>query len=116
MKKNKKINFSLLEGFQFLDSMNAWIGSWFFLVVHMIWFTTWLAYQLDVNMLTLIVSLEAIVLMILLLMAQNRQSMRDNLRDEMDLQADLRSAKLAEEILKHIETIRRDIRDLKIKK
>lgn len=116
MKKNKKINFRLLEEFQFLDSMNAWIGSWFFLVIHVIWFTIWLAYSWDINMLTLVVSLEAIILMILLLMAQNRQSMRDNLRDEMDLQADLRSAKLAEEILNHIENIRRDIKNLNNKK
>lgn len=110
----KKIkNLSLMERFQFIDSMNALVGSWLFLVIHVVWFTIWLAYDWDINMLTMIVSLEAIILMILLLMAQNRQSMRDDLRDEMDLQADLRSAKLAEEILMHIETMRRDIKKLK---
>ena len=91
------------------------MGSWLFLVIHVIWFTIWLAYDLDINMLTMIVSLEAIVLMILLLMAQNRQALRDNVRDEMDLQADLRSVKMGEEILEHIEVIRKDINKLKRK-
>jgi len=86
-----------------------------FLIVHVIWFTIWLAYDLDINMLTMIVSLEAIVLMILLLMAQNRQALRDNIRDEMDLQADLRSVKMGEEILEHIEVIKKDINKLKRK-
>ncbi|MBT7553582.1 DUF1003 domain-containing protein [bacterium] len=109
----KKRTFKTLQKFRFIDSMNSLVGSWLFLVIHVIWFTSWLAYDLEINMLTMIVSLEAIVLMILLLMAQNRQAIRDDIRDEMDLQADLRSAKLAEEILIHIETMRRDIRKLK---
>ncbi|MBT4349734.1 DUF1003 domain-containing protein [bacterium] len=112
---NKKRTFKALQKFKFIDSMNSLVGSWLFLVVHVVWFIIWLGYDLDINMLTMVVSLEAIILMILLLMSQNRQALRDDIRDEMDLQADLRSAKLAEEILVHIETMRRDVRQLKKK-
>jgi len=93
--------------------MNIWVGSWSFLVAHVIWFTLWLGEHWDINVLTMVVSLEAIILMILLLMAQNRLSIRDNLRDEADLQADLRSVRLAESVLKEIRAIKEDVRDLK---
>ena len=93
--------------------MNAWVGSWAFLVIHVVWFAIWLAWDIDINMLTMIVSLEAIILMILLLMAQNRQSARDDLRDEVDLQADLQSVELGEQILKEVGRIKRDIKNLK---
>ena len=52
-----------------IDSLNAWVGSWTFLIFHAIWFTLWLMWDLDINLLTMVVSLEAIILMILLLMA-----------------------------------------------
>jgi uncharacterized membrane protein len=111
----KKQSLASLRKFRFIDSMNSLVGSWLFLVIHMIWFTIWLAYDLDINMLTMVVSLEAIILMILLLMAQNRQALRDNVRDDLDLQADLRSVKMGEEILEHIEVIRKDINKIKRK-
>ena len=111
----KRKNSRGMKNFRFIDSMNSLVGSWFFLIIHVLWFFIWLAYDLDINMLTMIVSLEAIILMILLLMSQNKQALRDDIRDEMDLRADLRSAKLTEEILVHIEAVRRDIRNLKKK-
>lgn len=84
--------------------------------MHVIWFWVWLAEDFDINMLTMIVSLEAIILMILLLMAQNRLSYRDDIRDEADLQADLGSLRTSEKILREIAELRRDIRELKSKK
>ena len=95
------------------DSMNSMVGSWVFLVIHIIWFVVWLAWNIDINMLTMIVSLEAIILMILLLMDQNRQSFRDNLRDEADLQADLQSVDLADKILREVRSLKQDVKDLK---
>jgi uncharacterized membrane protein len=44
--------------------------------------------------------------MILLLMDQNRQVVRDDIRDEEDLQADLKSVDLGEEILKEVKDIK----------
>jgi len=92
--------------FKIIDSISNIVGSWWFLVLHMIWFGVWLIFQLDLNLLIMIVSLEAIILMILLLMDQNRQVIRDDTRDEEDLQADLKAVKLGEEILKEVKDIK----------
>lgn len=113
MARKKFIDIRSMARIRMIDSMNAWVGSWSFLVIHTLWFIMWLARRWDINMLTMIVSLEAIILMILLLMAQNRQSMRDDLRDETDLQADLRSVALAEKILKEVRALRREVKNLK---
>lgn len=110
MKRKKMLEFKMLRDTRWVDSMNNWVGSWIFLVIHIIWFMIWLARQWDINMLTMIVSLEAIVLMILLLMAQNRQSIRDDLRDEADLQADLQSLETSEKILKEVSALKREIK------
>lgn len=61
----------------------------------------------------MIVSLEAIILMILLLMAQNRQSIKDDLRDEADLQADLESIELEKQVLKEVKALRKELKELK---
>jgi len=107
----KKKRFPLSYKFDFIDSLNRWVGSWSFLIIHVIWFYVWLQYQWDINSLTMIVSLEAIILMILLLMAQNRQSIKDDLRDEADLQADLESIKLEKKILIEIEGLKKLIKN-----
>ena len=81
------------------DFIAFWCGSWNFLILHLLWFTAWFVFKLPIEILTLIVSLEAIILMSVLLMYQNRQARKDDLRDEADYQAD-----------KHAET---DIAELK---
>ena len=70
------------------DLIAKWAGSWSFLILHILGFILWLAFDLNFNFLTLIVSFEAILLMNILLMAQNRQAKKDNLRDEADYQAE----------------------------
>jgi uncharacterized membrane protein len=115
MAKKQIINMRRWRRIRLIDSMNSWVGSWAFLVVHILWFVIWLAWQWDINLLTMIVSLEAIVLMIILLMAQNRQSMRDDLRDEADLQADLQSVELTNKVLKEVRLIKKEIKNLKYK-
>ena len=116
MPRKKLFTMRKTAQFRFIYSMNNLVGSWFFLVIHIIWFWIWLAWDLDINMLTMIVSLEAIILMILLLMAQNRQGIKDNIRDEADLQADLNSLETGKEILEHVAEIKKEIRKLKNKK
>ncbi|KKP90816.1 MAG: hypothetical protein UR94_C0022G0012 [Parcubacteria group bacterium GW2011_GWA2_36_10] len=113
--KKQKLSHHLKQ-FQFIDSINDWVGSWWFLSFHVVWFAVWGIFKLESHILTLIVSLEAIILMILLLMTQNRQSARDDIRDELDLQADLRSAQLTEEIVKTLRDMQADINSLKNKK
>ena len=81
------------------DLIAAWCGSWSFLLLHLIGFLLWLAFGLNFNFLTLVVSFEAILLINILLMAQNRQARGDELRDEADYQADKHSADKMDELI-----------------
>ncbi len=92
------------------DSIATWSGSWNFLMLHIIWFALWLALQLNVGLLTLIVSLEAIILMNVLLMAQTRQAKKDDLRDEADYQADKHTADKMDELIRTIKRIEKKIK------
>lgn len=105
-----------LKRIRIIDSMNSWVGSWSFLFFHVIWFTLWLMMAWDIDMLTMIVSLEAIILMILLLMAQNKQAIKDDMRDEADYQADINSLKTAQKILNEVKAIKEEIKAFKNKK
>jgi uncharacterized membrane protein len=64
------------------DLIAAFVGSWPFVFLHVVWFTVWLLLRLDINLLTLIVSLEAIFLTTFVLMSQNRQASKDKVRDD----------------------------------
>jgi uncharacterized membrane protein len=64
------------------DLITAFAGSWPFVLLHVAWFTVWLLLRLDINLLTLIVSLEAIFLATFVLMSQNRQASKDERRDD----------------------------------
>lgn len=66
------------------DSITAAAGSWPFVIVHVAWFAVWLALHLDINLLTLIVSLEAIFLATFVLMSQNRGAAKDRTRDDVE--------------------------------
>lgn len=102
-----------LKKIRLIDSMNSWVGSWSFLFFHVIWFTLWLMMAWDINTLTMIVSLEAIILMILLLMSQNRQGIKDDMRDEADYQADINSLKTTQKILDEVKQIKAELKNLK---
>ncbi|MBT3690336.1 DUF1003 domain-containing protein [bacterium] len=92
------------------DNISNWSGSWNFLILHIIWFTIWIGLKLEVNVLTLIVSLEAIILMSILLMTQTRQAKKDDLRDEADYQADKNSELEINEIKKIVDEINRKLK------
>ena len=68
------------------DHITAFSGSWLFIGLHTVWFALWFVFRLDINTLTLIVSLEAIYLASLVLMSQNRSGVRDHARDELEAQ------------------------------
>lgn len=92
------------------DLVAHWCGSWSFLIIHLIGFVLWFAFRLDFNFLTLVVSAEAILLMNILLMAQNRQSKKDDLRDEADYQADKHAAQGIDEIKKIVKDIQKKLK------
>ena len=95
------------------DAMNTAASSTAFLVIHALWFAVWVLWNtgftpwpiLDpfpFGLLTMIVSLEAIVLSIFVLMSQRRESSIAELREEMLLQVALR---LEEEATKTLQLV-----------
>jgi len=64
------------------DTITAFAGSWPFVLLHVGWFGGWLLLHLDINLLTLIVSLEAIFLATFVMMSQNRSASIDRARDD----------------------------------
>ena len=83
------------------DLMTQKFGSITFLLINMLWFTIWIVWNLGLfpglvpfdpfpfGLLTMIVSLEAIFLAIVVLISQNRASRIDELREEVDLKVDV---------------------------
>ncbi len=83
------------------DWMTATFGSISFLTLNCIWFLVWIILNINIipdirpfdifpfGLLTMIVSLEAIVLSIFVLISQNRAAKIYDLREEIDLQIDI---------------------------
>lgn len=83
------------------DLLTQIFGSVPFLILNVLWFTGWIAVNQGVfpsiktfdpfpyGLLTMIVSLEAIILSTFVLISQNRSSKIDNLREELDLHVDV---------------------------
>lgn len=86
---------------KFADWITTKLGSMTFLVVNVIWFVVWITINAGVipgvqpfdpfpfSLLTMIVSLEAIALAIIVLISQNRAGQVADLREEVDLQVDI---------------------------
>jgi uncharacterized membrane protein len=100
-----------------IDNIAEWLNSNAsstpFLVLHAIWFTVWVLWNTGslgfpafdpypFGLLTMIVSLEAIVLSIFVLMAQKRESAIAELREEMSLQVAVR---LEQEVTKTLQLV-----------
>ncbi len=90
------------------DRITDFTGSMFFVYFHIIWFSSWVIYNMDVQvafdpypfgLLTLIVSLEAIILATFILISQNRQAEISDMRSELDYEIDISSEKNSAEIL-----------------
>lgn len=107
------------------DDITKYSGSIPFLIFHIYWFALWIAINVGAvpglvpfdpfpfGLLTMIVSLEAIVLSVFVLLSQNRASQIDSLREEVDLQVNLIAE---EEITKTLEILAEIREKLGIKK
>jgi uncharacterized membrane protein len=95
------------------EALNVAASSTTFLVVHVLVFAVWIVWNTGLmgwpvfdpypfGLLTMIVSLEAIVLSIFVLMAQRRESAIAEIREEMSLQVALR---LEEEVTKTLQLV-----------
>ena len=87
------------------DRITAFAGSIFFVYIHIAWFGTWLLINVAVHplfgvkpfdhfpfgLLTLIVSLEAIFLATFVMISQNRQAARSDIRAQLDYETNLRA-------------------------
>lgn len=83
------------------DTMTGLFGSIPFIILNALWFIVWIILNLEIlegiepfdpfpfGLLTMIVSLEAIILSISVLISQNREQMINDLREEIDLEIDL---------------------------
>jgi uncharacterized membrane protein len=78
-------------------------GTPWFLIFHMVWFVSWVVFKVEpfpYGLLTMIVSLESILLSGLILSATDRESYRD--RQVMN--RDLRISKETQKLLQHMHT------------
>jgi uncharacterized membrane protein len=85
------------------DSITAFAGSLSFVYIHVGWFAAWVVLNAGLfgaglsfdeypfGLLTLIVSLEAIFLSTFVMISQNRQAARADVRSELDFETNLRS-------------------------
>lgn len=99
---------------KFADWMTAHFGSVIFLSFNLVWFLGWIAINVGwvpaikpfdpypFGLLTMIVSLEAIFLAIIVLISQNREAKIADLREEIDLQINIMAE---EEVSKIIELL-----------
>jgi uncharacterized membrane protein len=84
------------------DSITAFSGSMRFVYIHLIWFGVWIALNVGLagvgrefdkypfGLLTMIVSLEAIFLATFVMISQNRQAARTDLRSQLDFENNIR--------------------------
>ena len=94
------------------DDLTSFFGSILFLVVNTIVFSAWILVNtgkvpgmaifdpFPFSMLTTLVSLEAIILTVIVLMSQTRQSLISSLREEVDIQVNLIAEKEIKKVLK----------------
>ena len=88
------------------DSVTTFCGDIRFVILHVIFWTAWITLNIEpfpYGLLTLIVSLEAIVLSTFILMSQNRSEKQDRKIAANDLRVDKEVLKLVNKILEKLE-------------
>jgi uncharacterized membrane protein len=120
--KNLNTEYERIEGFghKIADTIAEFAGNLWFVIFHIIWFGWWIHVNtghssfglMDFDpypfgLLTMIVSLEAIFLSTFILISQNRQSQKSELRAELDYQTNLNTEKDVAEVL----SILRDLKE-----
>ena len=83
------------------DKIASFVGSWAFVYIHIVWFGLWMILPVEsypYSLLTMIVSLEAILLSTAIMMAQNRQSERDRHQADADYETNVTAKNEIEEL------------------
>ena len=76
------------------DAITRFAGSMTFVYLHVIWFGCWIGFGVEkypYGLLTMIVSLEAIFLSTFVMISQNREAKRADIRSQLDFETNLRS-------------------------
>jgi uncharacterized membrane protein len=99
------------------DAVSRALGSAFFGILHLVWFAAWIGMNTyrpfgvtafdpyPFGLLTMVVSLEAIFLTIMVLISQNRMTMQADRRAHLDLQVNLLAEQEATAMLRMLERI-----------
>lgn len=99
------------------DAISGFTGSISFVIVHLLWFTLWFLINTGVIphakrfdpfpfiLLSMMVSVEAVLLSTFVLMKQNRMQQKTDIRDHLNLQIDLLSEKEVTKALQLLRTI-----------
>lgn len=105
------------------DRIAVFSGSLRFVYLHVLVFAFWILlnalawrYSWDpypFRFLTLVVSLEAIFLATFVLIVQNREAKRSDLRAQLDYEVDLKAEEEVRRIMIELKAIRRDLEELK---
>lgn len=105
---------SLME--KFTDFISWFLGSWWAVIFHTLWFSFWLIFNFDINLLTFSVSLEAIFIGIFLLMAANKAEMKRDLqeskqrkRDRRRIEHDIKLDEKADRQLTEIKRVQKEL-------
>ena len=95
-------------GDRFSDMIADFVGSWPFLIIHVLWFSIWIVLKVEAfpyGFLTMVVSLEAIFLTTLVMMSQNREEERDRAQAEADYETNVRAKEEIEELQERLARI-----------
>jgi len=121
--KNLNTEFESIETFsvRVADIIAEFAGNIWFAIFHIFWFMFWIWANTGhtvlsltdfdpypFGLLTMIVSLEAIFLSTFILISQNRQSQKSELRAELDYQVNLKTEKDVSEVLSILREIRQE--------
>lgn len=93
---------------RFADKVADFVGSWTFVIIHILWFSIWVLLPIEsfpYGLLTMTVSLEAIFLTTLVLMSENRQEERDRTQAEADYETNLKAKEEIEELQERLARI-----------
>ncbi len=97
--------------------LTSFFGTLWFLIMNVCFFVVWIIWNLELHpaanvfdpypfgMLTMIVSLEAIVLSVVVLISQNRANRLADAREEIDFEVDVASEKQIAAVMKTLDTI-----------
>lgn len=105
------------------DRITVFSGSLRFVYLHVLVFALWILlnalawrYSWDpypFRFLTLVVSLEAIFLATFVLIVQNREAKRSDLRAQLDYEVDLKAEEEVRRIMTELKAIRRDLEEFR---